>query len=189
MKILALFDIDGTILKLKDGRSRIIFSDIMFDVFGKNIHPAHLPNFAGMTDLQILNELSVLIGVPFRYIHRNIDVVYEKLLNVFRNFCNEEHIVILPGVIELINNLSKNKDIQLGLLTGNFRDNAYIKIATYNLARFFPFGAFGSDHRNRNKLPSIAITRANKYEGIRIFSRNNTLIIGDGPRDIECAKT
>jgi phosphoglycolate phosphatase-like HAD superfamily hydrolase len=88
----------------------------------------------------------------------------------------------------------------MGLLTGNFKENAYLKLSTFKLEKFFPFGAFGSDNEDRNKLPEIAINRANdymrvinhnytRYDEINVFNTNNTIIIGDSPGDIECAKS
>jgi len=188
-KILVLFDIDGTILKLKDGLSRKIFSNIMLEIFDKEIQPIKLPNFTGMTDLQILWELALMTGVPYRTILKKKEIVWEKLSNIFRDFCSEEHLVLFDGVRELIISLSKNDKLALGLLTGNFRENAYMKLSAFGLENHFPFGAFGSDRRNRNMLPPLAIKRANQYYGKRIFSRRNTLIIGDSPKDIECAKS
>lgn len=189
MKALLLFDIDGTILRLRDGRSRIIFADAVREIFGKEVHPDQLPNFAGMTDLQILKELSATINIPFRKMTENIDYIWDKLLDVFRNYCNKEHIEILPGVIDLIEHFNTVKDVKLGLVTGNFRANAYLKLSAWDLDKYFSTGAFGCDFRNRNKLPLLAIRRSNKDHGKRVFNYRNALIIGDGPRDLECAKT
>ncbi len=188
MKLL-LFDIDGTILQLKMGKSRTIFADVFFDVFGEKIEQSQIPNFAGMTDLQILFELGQIASVPYNDIERNIDLVWNKLLVKFREVCNTEHLDIFPGVEEMILHLAKDSDIQLALLTGNFRDNAYLKLAHFGLDKYFPFGAFGSDHRLRNELPKIAIKRANHFVGKTVFNTVNTLILGDGPRDSECAKS
>ena len=55
--------------------------------------------------------------------------------------------------------------------------------------KYFPFGAFGSDLEDRNQLLPVAIERANSFVGQNKFSALNTVIVGDSPRDIECAKT
>ena len=64
-----------------------------------------------------------------------------------------------------------------------------MKLKAFNFDKYFPFGAFGCDHEDRNKLPPIAIDRANVYLGSDVFSTANALIIGDSPKDIECAKS
>lgn len=185
---LFLFDIDGTILQLKMGKSRIIFADVFFDVFAVRIEQNRIPNFAGMTDLQILFELGTLASIPYDKILSQTDLLWKKLLDRFREVCNSEHLEIFPGVEELVENLSNDPNIQLALLTGNFRENAYLKLANFGLDKYFPFGAFGSDNRQRNELPAIAIKRANVFVGKSVFNINNTLIIGDGPREVACAK-
>ena len=51
----------------------------------------------------------------------------------------------------------------------------------------FPFGAFGDDHHDRNELGPVALERASGHTG-REFSAEGTLVIGDTPKDIRCAK-
>jgi phosphoglycolate phosphatase-like HAD superfamily hydrolase len=48
-------------------------------------------------------------------------------------------------------------------------------------------GAFGSDHVDRRRLPAVAAGRAAELVG-RTFRGADTVIIGDTPRDIDCAR-
>lgn len=188
MAILFLFDIDGTLLRFKSGESRKIFSRMMKEVFGKEILHTDMPDFAGKTDLQILKDISAKHGIPFRRVEENLPQVWDKILTFFKDFCNHDYIYVLPGIRELLDLLEDDDETHSGLLTGNFRENAYLKLSTFNLDKYFPFGAFGSDHENRNLLPPIAIERANKYAGYEKFSLEKTVIIGDSPKDVECAR-
>jgi len=188
MKHLLLFDIDGTILQLRHGRSRMIFAEILKDVFGQEIDQVRLPDFAGKTDLIILREICTTFGLDYGLILEDVDTIWSKMHSVFREYCTREEIVLLPGVDTLIKDLSGRKDVQLALLTGNFRDNAYLKLDTYGLSGYFPFGAFGCEREIRNELPPIAIERANEHSGGKYFSSTNTIILGDSLRDIECAE-
>jgi phosphoglycolate phosphatase len=52
---------------------------------------------------------------------------------------------------------------------------------------FFDFGGFGSDAEKRSNLPPVAKSRAEKTFGKK-FSMREMVIIGDTPKDIECAK-
>jgi phosphoglycolate phosphatase-like HAD superfamily hydrolase len=115
--------------------------------------------------------------------------VWCTICNDFKQYCTPEYMKLLPNVSELIKILDSNPDVSLGLQTGNFVENAYIKLKAFNLDTYFPFGAFGSDHEDRNKLPLLAIERANNLIGYPAFSEINTLVIGDSHRDIECAKS
>ncbi len=190
-KYLFLFDIDGTILKLRRFRSRTIFKDLFRDIFGVVVDDAMMPDFAGNTDLRILRAISEANSIPFDAILNDIDNIWKKILREFEPYCNSENLELLPGSDRLIARLSQREDVELALLTGNFRENAYLKLNAFGLGSFFPFGAFGSDHEDRNKLPAIALQRANSFfSGADFrFDSTNAIIIGDSPRDIECAKT
>src|SRR5690606_32166166 len=76
-------------------------------------------------------------------------------------------------------------DLPLGLLTGNLQPMAYLKLGRIGLGDFFPFGAFGSDHEDRNCLPEVALARAEAHTGRR-YAGKDVVVIGDTPRDIEC---
>ncbi len=187
-KLLILFDVDGTLIKFKSGTAGRIFSDIMEEIFQIKIDKNNLPDFAGQTDLRILREICEINNISFSSVQANIELIWQKMLHLFGKYCIPEYILLLDGVHELLDILSKDNTISLGLLTGNFRENAYQKLKTYNLDNFFAFGAFGSDDEDRNNLPPIAIERANKYFEKKHFTSENTIIVGDAPRDISCAK-
>lgn len=189
MQILVLFDIDGTILSMKDGTSRMLFSDFLKKVFGRSIPNNCIPDFHGMTDLQILEQIADNINFPLKSIEHKIDDLWSELNLVFDHYCTPQHIVLMPGISELITNLNTSEHIQLGLLTGNFKQNAYSKLDSHKLGSFFPFGSFGDDDSDRNKLLPIAISRANKFFNQELFNVGNTILIGDSIRDIECGKS
>lgn len=56
----------------------------------------------------------------------------------------------------------------------------------YGLADHFPFGAYGCDHADRNRLGPIALERASLHAG-KPFTAAETWVIGDTPKDIACA--
>ncbi|MGI8965841.1 MAG: HAD hydrolase-like protein, partial [Limisphaerales bacterium] len=74
-----------------------------------------------------------------------------------------------------------------GLLTGNIRRGAEIKLAHFGLWKEFSFGAFADDHEERDGIAAIA-----KKRGDDILAQNlrgeNLLVIGDTPLDIRCAR-
>ena len=187
-KYLILFDIDGTILNFKQYNSKEIFSKMLKNIFGKDVPMSMMPRFAGLTDLEILEGIATNIGLSHSELYEKINKVWDKILADFKEFCTPEYIDLLPGVKELIKVLDKDDKYQLGLQTGNFKDNAYAKLDSYDLGKYFPFGAFGSDSSKREHLPPLAIKRANEYYNQTLFNNTNTLVIGDSNRDIECAK-
>ena len=104
-----------------------------------------------------------------------------------REFLLTADVQDLPGASRLVKQFHEQEDVQLGLLTGNLQEMAYLKLSQINLDGYFPFGAFGCDAENRNELPAFALARATSHTG-RTFSGKNVVVIGDTPRDIECGK-
>jgi phosphoglycolate phosphatase-like HAD superfamily hydrolase len=74
-----------------------------------------------------------------------------------------------------------------GLLTGNIREGARIKLQHYNLWEKFPFGAFADDHEERDRIAAIARQRGSERFG-RPLRGDEILVIGDTPMDIRCAR-
>jgi phosphoglycolate phosphatase-like HAD superfamily hydrolase/SAM-dependent methyltransferase len=94
---------------------------------------------------------------------------------------------LCPGVQELIAGLRALPEPPLlGLLTGNVRLGAALKLAAHGLAEEFATGAFGDDHESRNQLAVIARDRASRLLGRRLEG-DEIIVIGDTPADIECA--
>jgi phosphoglycolate phosphatase len=189
IKSLILFDIDGTILKLKKYKSRDVFSQTFRDLFNIEIAIDDFPDFSGITDLSVIHYISQKSKYSFELMIEKIDLIWEKLFDGLHRLNTAENIHLFDGVTDLIDLLDKDFDYQLGLLTGNFKLNAYSKLRTFDLHKYFPFGSFGCDNISRNYLPKLAIQRANEFVRSDVFNSNNTLIIGDSPKDIECAKT
>ncbi len=86
--------------------------------------------------------------------------------------------------------LSGRADAILSLVTGNLEPVARLKLARAGLDRFFAGGqgAFGSDAEDRTELPAIARRRAGALNGGAPYPRERTVVIGDTPRDIACAR-
>jgi phosphoglycolate phosphatase len=76
----------------------------------------------------------------------------------------------------------------LGLVTGNLRAIAIRKLELAGLGMLFRDapGGFGSDHRERAELVRLARVRAG--DGGPPWPAERTVIIGDTPRDIACAR-
>lgn len=188
MKYLILFDIDGTIMRFKRRFAKRLFSQVMHEFFDREVPDEVLDNFGGMTDLSILRIMAESIEVKNDDVLTNIDSIWRRLREVFHDHINQDNLYLIKGADEIIKHFHEDPLVMQGLITGNFKENAYKKVDAFGLAEYFPIGGFGSDHEDRNHLPMLAIERANKYAGEERFHVGNTLIIGDTFRDIECAK-
>lgn len=181
---LILFDIDGTLVDTGRAGSRSL--DIVFMEYFSIENAFKNINMAGKTDTQIIRE-----GLAAHNLHSDSNVIVELAdlyIKTLSREINNNRKRTMPGVKEALQILSnENGSFCLGLLTGNMEQGARIKLGAFDLNKYFPFGAFGSDDEDRNKLLPYAIRRFDElYKKAVEFS--DCVVIGDTPRDIDCAK-
>lgn len=92
---------------------------------------------------------------------------------------------VMPGVEALLPRLV-DAGVLLGIVSGALQAGAHIKLARAGLNRFFSFGGYGSDARDRGELTRLAIERAGRRCG-HALDPANVLVVGDTPRDVEAA--
>jgi phosphoglycolate phosphatase-like HAD superfamily hydrolase len=115
-------------------------------------------------------------------------VVDSYLRNLDREIGRAAGKHLKPGVKEALEALLRDQGwASLGLLTGNLEQGARIKLEAFGLNGYFPSGAFGSDDEDRNRLLPVAVRRYRELYG-KSFSYRDCIIVGDTPRDVECAK-
>jgi phosphoglycolate phosphatase-like HAD superfamily hydrolase len=93
---------------------------------------------------------------------------------------------VMPGVRPLLDALGAREDVFLALLTGNYEAAAQVKLAHFDLWRYFACGAFGDDAPERNGLLKKAIARVAECGG-PIVEPKDAVIIGDTPLDVGVA--
>lgn len=185
---LVLFDIDGTILLTAGAGRRAITAALASHV---DINDAfERVRFDGKTDPQIVAELldatghagagdaAFIQGLCGRYL-----ALLEEELRQPRSLTT-----VMPGIPELLDALEQQPEVVLGLLTGNMREGAGLKLAAAAIepARF-RIGAYGSDSSHRPDLPAIAARRAIPHFGREPRGRE-VVIIGDTPADVTCGR-
>jgi phosphoglycolate phosphatase len=93
------------------------------------------------------------------------------------------------GAVEFIEGIkTAKKPPLLGLLTGNIRLGAELKLRRYDLWKYFETGAFADDHEDRNCIAGVAHKRGEEILG-RKLKGAEILVIGDTAHDIECGKS
>lgn len=95
---------------------------------------------------------------------------------------------VLPGITPLLEALDPPRHNFLALLTGNYADAAQVKLSHFGLWRYFKCGAFGEDHHDRNHLVPVALGRARERGLPPHVEAAHTIVIGDTPRDVACAR-
>ena len=94
---------------------------------------------------------------------------------------------IMPGIPELLENLSKRVDVVIGLGTGNLEAGAQAKLARTTLAPYFKFGGYANDSEIRPDLLRAGVRRGEVLAGGPVSPRQVT-VIGDNFRDIEAGQ-
>lgn len=185
MRRLILFDIDGTLLSA-DGAGKRAFHEAIRGVFGHVDEPRDY-SFAGRTDPQIARDLLSAAGIPREEIEAGFPELFRRYAEALEREVRRVEVRALPGVRVLLERIeSAGGPTVLGLLTGNVREGARIKLEAAGIGfERFRLGAFGSDHHDRPELPAVAAARAEELTGVR-YAGKEIVIIGDTPRDVEC---
>jgi len=181
---LVLFDIDGTLLSAgrasRDALSRALADSRVEDV----ALDGH--DFSGKTDPQIVREL--LDGhVEPETMAALVGDVLVAYVSYLEELATPEAILPKKGIADLLAGLAVRPDVTLALLTGNLERGARLKLAPPQFNGYFRFGAFGSDHEDRYRLPAIAVSRAETETGHRFRSRE-IVIVGDSVHDVACGR-
>jgi phosphoglycolate phosphatase-like HAD superfamily hydrolase len=181
---LVLFDIDGTLVHT-GGAGIKAFAKVFATEFGAHDGIERL-KFAGRTDVSLVREFFNLHGIPAtsdnfaRFFDRYVHWLHHMLADCESTEC--------PGVRTLIADLqSLPEPPLLGLLTGNIRLGAEIKLRHFNLWEHFETGGFADDHEDRDQIAAAA-----KLRGGRVLQRElrgeEIVVIGDTPLDIRCGR-
>lgn len=183
---LILFDIDGTLIR-SQGAGRAALTATLEEIFG-GAGPVESYRMDGKTDPRIITDLLTATGLAMEEITSQLPRVYQVMAEKALHIYPTRQMRICAGVEPLLAQLRQRADVMLGLLTGNAALTAPLKLQTAGLdPAQFRLGAYGSDHMDRNQLPAIAMERAAQLIG-RPFSGENTVIVGDTPADILCAR-
>jgi phosphoglycolate phosphatase-like HAD superfamily hydrolase len=187
MKKLILFDIDGTLV-LTGGAGMLALNRVIAAELGVAGGLEGIP-VAGRTDRAIIADVLAR--------HDRHDLIDDRVLE---GFCGdyyrylEEELArdlpgkrVLPGVNALLETLAARPDVELALLTGNLEEGARLKLAHFDLWRYFPWGAFGGDTTDRNALFPVALARA-RERGLEPRPED-VFVIGDTPHDVACARS
>ena len=185
MKRLVLFDIDGTLVW--GGPAKKAFTLAVERVYG-TIGPVHLVSFAGRTDPQIARDLLRGAGLDDARIDERLPRLWTLYPRELERRLPAKPVTALPGVRELLAALDDREDVAMGLVTGNIREGARLKLDSAGLAAAaFPAGGFGCDRECRNHLPAVAVGRAERVWGVR-FPPASVVVVGDTPLDVECGR-
>jgi len=182
---LVLFDIDGTLIRTGGAGVRA-FEQTFAEIFGlkeatKTLH------FAGRTDVSLVRECFNQHGVETS--PQNFERFFRAYPERLQGLLGTLPGGVLPGIEHFIEDLFavQNRPV-IGLLTGNIRRGAELKLRHFGLWKKFETGAFADDNEDRNCIAAIAKQRGEAIVGGSL-SGEEIVVIGDTPHDITCGRS
>lgn len=181
---LVLFDIDGTLLHT-GGAGRKAFRHAFATAFGIPDGTEGI-EFAGRTDTGIVRELFRKHDVVHN--PENVQHFFDTYYYWLDHVLHQSEGSPCPYSREFVQSVRALPDAPaIGLLTGNVRLGAEIKLRHYHFWQEFRTGGFGDDHEDRNQIAHIAQRRGSELLG-RPLTGDEILVVGDTPLDIACAR-
>lgn len=178
---MALFDIDGTLLDT-GGAGREAFIRGLARVTGARDELAYV-SFAGNTDRNVLDQVMAARGMR---------LAEEEVLRIFREIAAELEDLLranpareVAGAGAFLERLSA-EGVATGLVTGNIRACAFLKLGSVRLDRFFGFGGFGDEHAERAKIARSALAAA-RHAGLAV-EPDGICLVGDTPFDVAAGR-
>ena len=190
--LLLLWDIDGTLVARAATAHGRALETATSEAIGMPVKSVQQIDPGGRTDREIVRVLAEHAGVAPADFAPLTDSVIARATEIYEaeSEPNLTHCV-LPGVPEVLTELAARDDMVMGLVTGNIRRVAELKLGAAGVAHHLDFdcGGYGSDHEDRRVLPGLARERTASQRGlVDHWPRERTVVIGDTTRDIACAR-
>lgn len=182
---LILFDIDGTLIRTAGAGRRSM--ERAFEAVWEIEDSFRGIMMMGRTDPSILDEalenhhIESKQGEKARFREIYFDILRQEIVRPRKGKR------LCAGIPELLEGLSGKNGFFLGLLTGNWRTSAFIKLRYFEIDRYFITGAFADDAYKREELVPVAQERFAEKTGTGI-EPGNIYVIGDTPMDIQSGK-
>jgi phosphoglycolate phosphatase len=181
---LALFDIDGTLLRRAGPHHRQALVEAIRGITGLDTTTDGIPLY-GMLDPDIIRAMLSRAGVAPRAIRLAMPEITAQAQRIYVRTCPVLERKTCPGVRRLLG-VFERAGVVMELVTGNLERIGWKKMERAGLLRYFRFGAFGEMARDRAGLVRIAIRHARRQGWIT--ARTPVSLIGDAPADVQAAR-
>lgn len=182
---LLLFDIDGTLLDTGGAGAGALLdaAEEVLEVRREDLPPLDL---AGATDGGVIRKLFADVGRALE--PASVEAYYSSYVGHLERRVRLQDFPgrLLGGVTDLLAHVGQDSRFSVGLLTGNIRRGAVIKLERFGIHGHFADGGFGDDHEDRNLLGPVAVRRMAAATR-REFRPEQVIVIGDTPKDVACA--
>lgn len=183
--MLALWDIDGTLLKSEHAGIHAML-EALHELYPGTSFSFDGVDVSGRLDPLIYRDLAARHGIPGdEDAHATFRVTYAERLRA--RLAARNTVRALVGVGELVRALHDHAHWEQGLLTGNYEPTGFLKVIHAGLEPgHFRINAFADHGATRRDLPPVAIRRYREVTG-RTVPPGRVVILGDTPLDVDCA--
>jgi len=178
-----LFDIDGTLIR-SGGAGKFAMEAAMKNAFGLTKVRDNVP-YSGRTDQAIGGDL--LRENDIDVTDATMRALRAAYLDALPRSLVEQGGTVCAGIPEILRELAPRPDVLLGLITGNVREGARIKLTHFGLWDTFALGGYGDIHTDRNDVARDALRQVHEHLGRRV-PLEEVWVIGDTPLDVQCAR-
>jgi phosphoglycolate phosphatase-like HAD superfamily hydrolase len=182
-----LFDIDGTLITT-GGAGQSAMDIVSADHGTLDADPSQV-SYSGRTDKSIIRDHLRLFGIEETA--ANYAAYRADFLTKLPKQLADREGQVLPSVVETLEKLMPTS-LELGLITGNMRAAAKMKLDHYGLSKYFytrpeAMGGFGDEHFERDDMAREALVDVKRRLGSSV-APDQIWVVGDTPRDVQCAR-
>ena len=181
---LVLFDIDGTLVHTGRAGSQAFAKTFATEFNARD--GIEKINFPGRTDISLVREFFSYHNIPAT--PENFQRFFDRFVFWLDQMVAQGNGGPCRGVPEFLDELrALPHPPMLGLLTGNIRLGAEIKLRHFGLWETFLFGGFADDHEDRDHIAVAALERGRRVLG-KDLQPQEIVVVGDTPFDVRCGK-
>ena len=178
-----LFDIDGTLLHVRDATHYFAFHHAVKRVFGVSSHIDGVP-IHGNTDVGILRAVLRREGLDDAVVEPRLAEVLSHMCDEVESKATEVRCELCPSARQLLE-LLKSHGKTLGVVSGNLQRIGRIKLERAGVGNYFAFGCFADTAEVRHRIFSNGIAETRRLLG----ESAAVCFIGDTPEDVKAARS
>lgn len=190
-KKLILFDIDGTLMwHVGDGVPNWIrrFRISAKEVFGVDPGEFSARPLFGKVERDLVWTVLKPFGVTRKVFLEKQKIFSDHMFDqLLADPVDQALYQQIPEAKKLVELLSLRPDVRLGVITGNMERISAWKLDHAGYSGQFPFGVYADEADDRFALAKTVYPKANAFFH-ESFGPDNTVVIGDTSRDVECAR-
>lgn len=177
-----LFDIDGTLLNVRDGTHYRAFQKAMRQVYGVETTIDGVP-VHGSTDVAILRAVARRAAITDAVFEAGLEQTLALMGEEVRAHASGIETELCPSIPELLQKLHAEGKL-LGVVSGNLEAIGWLKLEAAGLRRLFRFGCFSDRHEHREVIFLEALNEVRR----RLGPAATVCAVGDTPSDIRAAQ-